>query len=196
MASGVAGGAAVWPGWRIGRSGRGGEGRGRCRRRGVRSGTLLSSEGSGGGWRIRAGRASDLGRIRELVVSEAMNPLQLDPARFSVAEDAGGRVVGCGQVRQGDALVEVRSLVVDAELRGRGLGSELLAALLSRAPRGRDVHLLTIGSRVDWYERFGFRETDDVPTLEMKVERCLGTAVAKLAAQDRCLAMVRRGEEN
>jgi len=145
-------------------------------------------------WRIRGGQGSDLGRIRGLVLGEAMNPLRLEAGRFTVAEDvATGRVVGCGQLREGEDVVEVRSLVVEEGLRGRGIGADLLTALLARAPRDRDVHLLTIGRRKPWYETHGFVETDDLPTLEMRAERCIGALVARAVARDRCLAMVRAG---
>jgi amino-acid N-acetyltransferase len=56
--------------------------------------------------------------------------------RFLVADDEAGRVVACAELAPLSAAVaEVRSLVVHATWRQRGLGSQLIAALGTEARR-------------------------------------------------------------
>ena len=56
--------------------------------------------------------------------------------RFLVADDGDGRIVACAELAPLSAAVaEVRSLVVDAAWRQRGLGSRLIGALGAQARR-------------------------------------------------------------
>lgn len=81
----------------------------------------LASAASPTGVQLRPGRPSDRGTLWRLVLQEKLNPLGLDPSRFTVAERAAAsasseppQVVGMGQLKplSGGAALELASLVV------------------------------------------------------------------------------------
>jgi N-acetylglutamate synthase-like GNAT family acetyltransferase len=85
-----------------------------------------------------------------------------------VAEDDGGAVRGYALATINRLLytngrsAQLQELVVDADFRGRGIGTLLIEAL-ETACRDRDVKQLTVPSRrsADFYERLGYRSTAD-----------------------------------
>ena len=93
--------------------------------------------------------------------------IEATPAhKLFVAEDESGRVVGWLHVAQCVALTEddgaeILGLVVAADLRGRGIGADLLRAAENWA-RARGAGYLRVRSRVErdgahrFYERAGF----------------------------------------
>jgi putative acetyltransferase len=95
----------------------------------------------------------------------------LDPAThydgrtgwFSVAEDAGGRVVGCvGLTDDGDGLFELHRLYVLAEARRTGTGGALVQWVLDTA-RAHGARRIVLFSDIAFedahrlYVRYGFR---------------------------------------
>ncbi|OPZ26946.1 MAG: Amino-acid acetyltransferase [Lentisphaerae bacterium ADurb.BinA184] len=116
--------------------------------------------------RIRRARAAEAPALAGLMDAPAAaglilprTPAELAAsiAAFLVAE-ADGRAVGCVALRDyGAGLCEVRSLVVCPECMGRGLGSRLVAAAVSRARRqhAHSVFALTYHPRL--FERLGFQ---------------------------------------
>ena len=97
---------------------------------------------------------------------------------------AGNRIIGCSavEVYEGGALV--RSLVVDAEYRGAGVGSRLTDAAIQLARRrlASTVYLLTTTAE-RFFPKFGFEIVDraDVPASvlasEEFVHACPSTAI-------------------
>ncbi len=76
--------------------------------------------------------------------------------RFLVAEQ-GATVVGCVGLERYGPLGLLRSLAVDEGISGRGVGTELVRALLARAPRlGVDALYLLTTTAADYFPRFGF----------------------------------------
>ena len=68
------------------------------------------------------------------LLPRTLDDLVAHARRFLVLADEAGDVVGCGELAPLSAAVaEIRSLVVDARLRGIGLGSRLVTALKHRA---------------------------------------------------------------
>ena len=97
---------------------------------------------------------------------------------------AANRIIGCSalEVYEGGALV--RSLVVDAEYRGAGVGSRLTDAAIQLARRrlASTVYLLTTTAE-RFFPKFGFEIVDraDVPASvlasEEFVHACPSTAI-------------------
>ena len=82
---------------------------------------------------------------------------------FVVAEEPGGRVVGCvGLTDEGEGLFELHRLYVLAEMRGSGTGSGLVQWALDQALL-RGARRLVLYSDIAFedahrlYRRFGFR---------------------------------------
>lgn len=138
----------------------------------------------------RPARASDVQVIRTLVFAEKMNPLIQSHERFVVAVDREDEVLGAGQLAPlGEVGAELKSVVVVPEHRGKGIGSGVVRQLLNQAG-GQAVFLTTISRRATFYEAFGFRELSkgEIPG-PLVAEWLLGSLVARLAVQDRCIVM-------
>jgi amino-acid N-acetyltransferase len=121
---------------------------------------------------VRPARTSDVREIRGLVdvyspdgrlLSKATVTLFEDIQEFLVAE-VDGRVVGCGALHvMWEDLAEVRTVAVDPELAGRGIGSSLLSALMERARLVGVKKVFCLTFAVPFFERHGFHEIDDSP---------------------------------
>lgn len=75
---------------------------------------------------------------------------------FVVAEIAGD-VVGCGSLCQlGTDLVEIRSLGIHADHKGKGIGSRLVAMLEEQARKQGIPKLMALTYEVAFFERNGF----------------------------------------
>ena len=118
---------------------------------------------------IRPATEADIQPICDLVNGFADQNLMLhrtpDQVRralgdFLVAEE-DGRVVGCGYIAYlSPDLVELRSLAVDPALHGRGVGGQIVDALVETArQRGlRQICALTLAP--GFFQRQGFRVVD------------------------------------
>ncbi|MEU1279326.1 amino-acid N-acetyltransferase [Streptomyces sp. NPDC005805] len=124
---------------------------------------------------VRRARTSDVPDVRRLVDPYVSEGILLDKAtvtlyeaiqEFWVAEhDADGRVVGCGALHvMWEDLAEVRTLAVDPEFRGHGVGHLVLGELLRTARwlGVRRVFCLTF--EVDFFEKHGFTEIGESQT--------------------------------
>jgi amino-acid N-acetyltransferase len=128
--------------------------------------------------RIRRARTTDVRQIRALVdplvargVLLAKETVQLyeDVQEFWVAERSG-RVVGCGAVHvMWEDLAEVRTLVVDDAVRGRGVGGRLLRQLLATASELGVRRVFTLTFEVGFFRRHGFEPIGEAPSVEPEV---------------------------
>jgi len=103
---------------------------------------------------IRPARAQDQATITAMVRGAHLNPMDLRWQRFLIAEDESG-IVGVGQIRPHDGAPELSSLVVRGDQRGRGVGSQLVQALMAQSPGV--LYLFCRPRLEDYYARFGFR---------------------------------------
>ena len=121
---------------------------------------------------VRQARTGDVRTIRTFIdeyssdgrlLSKATVTLFEDVQEFLVAE-LDGAVVGCGALHvMWEDLAEVRTLAVDPQLVGQGIGSLLLRSLLDRA---RDIgvrRVFCLTFMVDFFAAHGFAEIDDTP---------------------------------
>lgn len=91
---------------------------------------------------IRSATAEDATGIYALIsknlvaghlLARPLEEVEVHIPRFIVATESR-RVIGCGELaRLNTNVAEVRSLVVTSELRGKGIGGSLLAALITEA---------------------------------------------------------------
>lgn len=129
-----------------------------------------------GAWWVRPAKTKDVPAIRQLVdcytpsrtlLAKATVTLYEDVQEFLVAEGAGGsakEVLGCGALHVlWEDLAEVRTLAVDPQHVGGGVGAALLTELLGRAKELgiRKVFCLTFER--EFFEKFGFVEIDGAP---------------------------------
>lgn len=108
---------------------------------------------------LRTARPADREAVDRLLRSAALPLDGVEEAfsRFVVAE-AEGRVVGAIGVEDYGEHGLLRSVVVDPEWRGRGLGAALTARALEEARlHGRVALFLLTTTAEDFFPRFGFR---------------------------------------
>lgn len=105
---------------------------------------------------IRPARQTDAGRIRDLIHMVGINPMGLDWRRFVVAVNEQDEMIGCGQLKpHGQAVLELASIAVYPEHRGKGIARLILEHLLKDSPR--PLYLMCESSLGPLYEKFGFR---------------------------------------
>lgn len=132
----------------------------------------MSGESPSSPFVIRAARTGDVRAIRSLIdryssdgrlLSKATVTLFEDVPEFLVAE-IDGAVVGCGAIHvMWEDLAEVRTLAVDPDLVGRGIGSALLAALIERSRDFGVKRVFCLTFMVKFFTAHGFVEIDDTP---------------------------------
>lgn len=93
--------------------------------------------------------------IRSLVRSAGLNPLGLDWPHFTLAVDADGEVIGCVQLKpHKDGSIELASLLVVEDWRGRGVARTLIEAAL--AAHDGTLYLMCQPKLESLYRKFGF----------------------------------------
>jgi amino-acid N-acetyltransferase len=126
-------------------------------------------------YRIRPARADDVRAIAalrapmegEVLLHHDLVALYERVPEFMVAEDSEGRIVGAGGLHiMWEDLAEIRSLIVDASVRGRGVGNLLVAALVERAREFGIKRIFCLTFEVGFFEKHGFETISDVPVDE------------------------------
>ena len=122
---------------------------------------------------IRSAKSSDIEPILALVNRFAAHNIMLPRTAESVSrslgdwlvavdEDVPGTpVVGCGAlVALSETLVELRSLAVDESQHGRGVGSQMVLALVEMARLRGFPQICALTLREDFFVRLGFDLVD------------------------------------
>lgn len=131
---------------------------------------------------IRNARTSDVAAIRKLLDAYAAERILLSKATVTLFEDVQefyiaeieGVVVGCGALHVlWEDLAEVRTLAVDKNYRGRGIGDRLLATLLDQARRVGVDRVFCLTFEVEFFTRHGFTEIDGAPVSHEVYEQLL-----------------------
>ncbi len=104
---------------------------------------------------IRPAERGEAGEIRRLIWKVRINPSGLDWRHFLVAVDEAGKLLGCGQLKpHADGSLEMASIAVQPEVRGRGIASAVIERLLAQA--GRPLYLVCAARMQPFYEKFHF----------------------------------------
>ncbi|GAX82882.1 hypothetical protein CEUSTIGMA_g10308.t1 [Chlamydomonas eustigma] len=155
------------------------------------------------GFMFRQGSLRDLQHIQSCLLREKMNPVGIHPSRFILAEDFESQhPIGFGQMelKSDDGVqkvYELRSLVVDPERRGNGVGKMLVEQLLFSKSPYKEVWLTTTRSKITFYEQLGFSEEAidlHVPKW-LWIEMTLGSLVAPLAVGEPLVVMKLEGQD-
>lgn len=112
--------------------------------------------------KIRPAAPEDLDDVRALLrsVDLTLDGIEDHIRTFVTARD-GERLVGCGGAEAYQFAALIRSIAVDPDYRGMGLGRRLVRELLDRlASRGlREFYLLTIDAE-PYFRKRGFKPID------------------------------------
>ncbi|AJT65330.2 Amino-acid acetyltransferase [Streptomyces lydicus] len=126
------------------------------------------------GLTVRRARTSDVPAVRRLIDSYSRDGILLDKAtvtlyediqEFWVAErDEDAEVVGCGALHvMWEDLAEVRTLAVDPQLKGSGVGHQVLDKLLRTARWLGVRRIFCLTFEVDFFTKHGFVEIGETP---------------------------------
>jgi len=121
---------------------------------------------------IRAARTSDVKGIRKLIdlyapqrriLSKETVTLYESVQEFVVAVD-GDKIVGCGAMHVlWEDVAEVRTVAVAEELRGKGVGHQILLKLIERAEAVGVKKIFCLTFETDFFGRHGFKEIEGAP---------------------------------
>lgn len=123
---------------------------------------------------IRRARTTDVRAVRGLLDIYARDRVLMDKAtvtlyediqEFWVAErDHDGEVVGCGALHvMWEDLAEVRTLAVAPDLKGAGVGHQLLEKLVQTARWLGVRRIFCLTFEVDFFAGHGFMEIGEAP---------------------------------
>ncbi|MEU2793110.1 MULTISPECIES: amino-acid N-acetyltransferase [unclassified Streptomyces] len=126
------------------------------------------------GLTVRRARTSDVPAVRRLIDSYSPDGILLDKAtvtlyediqEFWVAErDQDAEVVGCGALHvMWEDLAEVRTLAVDPQLKGTGVGHLVLDKLVRTAGWLGVRRIFCLTFEVDFFAKHGFVEIGETP---------------------------------
>jgi amino-acid N-acetyltransferase len=124
---------------------------------------------------IEPARATDLGGVLDLLQRSKLPTDDLERhLDTTLVARQNGAVVGSAALELYGTGALLRSVAVDAALRGQGLGHQLTdaALALARDKRVQTVYLLTTTAG-DFFPRFGFRpiaRADVAPPVQQSVE--------------------------
>jgi len=126
------------------------------------------------GLTLRAATAADAEIVRELLMRSALPVTDLDSARpqFVVATREG-QVIGTGALERFGDVALLRSVAVESQWRGSGVGRVIVEELERRASAQglRELILLTLTAR-EFFERLGYltRDRAQVPPAALASE--------------------------
>lgn len=121
---------------------------------------------------IRAARTSDIKGIRALIdlyapegrlLAKETVTLYESVQEFTVAVD-GNIVVGCGALHVlWEDLAEVRTVAVSEELRGKGIGHQILDSIIQRAATLGIERIFCLTFETEFFGHHGFEVIEGTP---------------------------------
>jgi N-acetylglutamate synthase-like GNAT family acetyltransferase len=97
--------------------------------------------------------------LQRKILPRTIDELTLLLSSYFVAE-CGSRIVGCVALEiYSTKLAELRSLVVDPDYQGQGIGKKLVAAAVARAREEQILEVMAITSAEDFFQTCGFDYT-------------------------------------
>jgi len=139
---------------------------------------------------LRPARESESSQIRDLIHLTGINPMGLDWKRFIVAVNDRDEMLGIGQLKpHGSDILELASLAVYPEYRGKGIARAIVEYLLANSPR--PLYLMCQSSLGPLYEKFGFRgiSYDEMPRYFQRISKLVGLASTVLQRDEHLLIM-------
>ena len=121
---------------------------------------------------IRPARTSDIKGIRQLIDSYAPQGRLLSKETVTLYESVqeftvaveGDKVVGCGALHVlWEDLAEVRTVAVSEELRGKGVGHQILDSIIERAQNIGVKRIFCLTFETEFFGRHGFKEIEGTP---------------------------------
>ena len=123
--------------------------------------------------KVRPAKTSDIGAIADLCGPLIQSRVLLGKERvelyesvqeFLVAEDASGKVMGCGALHvMWEDLGEVRTVAIEKSHQGQGVGKLILTSLLERAKDLGLKRIFCLTFEVEFFGKLGFEPISETP---------------------------------
>lgn len=123
---------------------------------------------------VRRAKTTDVAAIRALIDANVASRRLLDKPTVALFEDiqefwvattSDGDVVGCGALHvMWEDLAEIRTLAVSSDHQGRGVGNQIVFALLDAAREVGVGRVFVLTFAVDFFRLHGFAEITGVAT--------------------------------
>lgn len=140
---------------------------------------------------LRPATAADAKTIRRIISLVQINPISLNWRRFVLAVDEE-EIIACGQVKpHADGSLELASIAVLPDWRGRGIARTIIGHLLSQYP-GR-LYLTCRSQLGSMYQKFGFHAIQivNMPPYFQRLSRLAALFKKLLHQSDHLLVMQR-----
>jgi len=120
---------------------------------------------------IRNAKPSDMDKVFEIALKYDLDSNDMDYKDFIIAED-NNKIAGFGRLWKHDDAIELGTVGVVEEYRGKKVAEKIIKELLNRTDK--DVYLTTLIP--GFFEKFGFKMLDVAPPQSMirKKEWCEG----------------------
>ncbi len=121
---------------------------------------------------VRPARTSDIKGIHKLIVEFASGGRMLQKETVTLYESVqefvvaveDGKVIGCGALHVlWEDLAEVRSVAISEELRGKGIGNQILERIIERARELGLARIFCLTFETKFFGRHGFEEIHGTP---------------------------------
>ena len=121
---------------------------------------------------VRPARTSDIKGIHKLIVEFASGGRMLQKETATLYESVqefvvaveDGEVIGCGALHVlWEDLAEVRSVAISEELRGQGIGNQILERIIERARELGLARIFCLTFETKFFGRHGFEEIHGTP---------------------------------
>lgn len=139
---------------------------------------------------LRPARESESAQIRELIHLTGINPMGLDWKRFIVAVNVQDEMMGCGQLKpHGTDILELASIAVYPEYRGKGIARMVIEHLLKNSPR--PLYLTCVSTNEPLYRKFGFisMSYNEMPRYFQRLSKLAGALMTLSRREERMLVM-------
>jgi N-acetylglutamate synthase-like GNAT family acetyltransferase len=139
---------------------------------------------------LRPARETESRAIKDIIHFVGINPMGLDWKRFIVAVNEQDEIIGVGQIKShGREILELASIAVYPEYRGRGVARAIIQHLLKDSPR--PLYLMCESHNGPLYEKFGFREIayEEMPRYFQRISKLAGWANALAHREESILIM-------
>ena len=121
---------------------------------------------------VRPAKTSDIKTIRHIIDINKASRRMLEKETVTLYEtvqefvvaESDGKVVGCGALHVlWEDLAEVRTVGVDSDVRGKGVGHKILEELIERARKVGVRRIFCLTFETDFFARHGFVEIEGTP---------------------------------
>jgi amino-acid N-acetyltransferase len=139
---------------------------------------------------LRPARESESAQIKALIHSVGINPMGLDWKRFIVAVNDRDEIIGCGQLKpHGKEILELASIAVVPEHRGKGVARRVIEHLLEESPR--PLYLTCVSSNGPLYQKFGFVSIpyEEMPRYFQRLSKLASALMSLSRGNERLLVM-------